>query len=70
MKKLLLLLPLLLGSLVTPASASSYKESFNYEAGYKACIRDFFYKMTRQRWNDLSSVGKDDFRTKAHKSCR
>ena len=70
MKKLLLLLPLVLGSLVTPASASPYKESFNYEAGYKACIRDFFYKMTRQRWNDYTSNGKDEFRAKAHRSCR
>ena len=64
MKKLLLLLPLLL----TPTAHAV--ENFNYEAGYRACIRNFFADTSRQEWNQTSKDMKDRFRSKAHRYCR
>ena len=58
MKKLLLLLPLLLGYVVTPTAQAV--DSFHYEDGYKACVREYFsLGMTRQKWSQLSSKEKD-----------
>ena len=70
MKRLLLLLPLLLGSQVTPAGASAYSESFGYEEGYKACIRSNFTGMSRDIWNLKSKLEKDQFRAWVHQNCK
>ena len=70
MKRLLVLLPLLLGSQVTPASASTYSESFGYEEGYKACIRSNFTGMPRDDWNSKSKLEKDHFRAWVHQNCK
>ena len=70
MKRLLLLLPLLLGSQVTPAGASTYSESFGYEEGYKACIRSNFTGMSRDIWNSKSKLEKDQFRAWVHQNCK
>ena len=68
-----LLLPLLLGSLVAPAGASAVKDfnDFNYETGYRACVRHFFAEKTwtRQKWNESSNEEKDRYRNLAHRSC-
>ena len=64
MKRLLLLLPLLL----TPAAHAV--ENFNYDSGYRACIRDFYRDMSRKRWNEMSDRDKNSFRADAHRYCR
>ena len=64
MKRLLLLLPLLL----TPAAHAV--ENFNYDAGYRACIRNFFADFDRQTWNKATKEAKDQIRSKAHRYCR
>ena len=69
MKKLLPI-ALLLGSLVTPAGASTYSESFDYEAGYKACVRSYFTGMPRDDWNSKSKLEKDHFRAWVHQGCK
>ena len=61
---------LLLGSLATPASASTYSESFDYEAGYKACVRSYFTGMPRDDWNSKSQLEKDHFRAWVHQGCK
>ena len=67
--KALLPVALLLGSLVAPTGASAL-ENFNYEAGYRACVRYFFSDTTRDDWNGRSKKAKDQFRMQVHKSCR
>ena len=64
MKWLLILLPLLLSPGVQAV------ETFNYEAGYRYCIRDFFRDISRQKWNEMSDRAKSNFRADAHKHCR
>ena len=70
MKRLLLLSPLLLGSLVIPAGASTYSESFGYEEGYKACVRSNFTGMQGDNWNSKSKLEKDQFRAWVHQNCK
>ena len=64
MKRLLLLLPLLL------IPAAHAVENFNYDAGYRACVRWHFSDTTREEWNEMNKWVKDKFRMQVHKSCR
>ena len=67
MKRLLLLLPLLLGSLVGCSGAND----FDYETGYRACIRYYFagYQGDWEKDKDGPFKG-DAFRTRAHRYCK
>ena len=67
--KALLPVALLMGSLVAPAGASAL-ENFNYDAGYRACVRWNFTYKTREEWNEMNKWAKDKFRMQVHKSCR
>ena len=64
MKQLLLLLPLLL------SPAAHAVENFNYDTGYRHCIRDFFRDKTREEWRGMNDYAKNKFRALAHRYCR
>tara|TARA_B100000073_G_C23458633_1_gene462381 strand:+ start:139 stop:357 length:219 start_codon:yes stop_codon:yes gene_type:complete len=67
MKRFLLLLPLLLGSLVGCSGAND----FNYESGYRACIR-FYFVAYKDDWEEMKkeSFKRDWFRQRAHDYCK
>ena len=65
-----LFLPLLVGFFFAPSAASAYSESFGYEAGYKACIREHFEVITKKYWDTLSRAEKDAFRARGHVRCK
>ena len=66
MKRLLLLL--LLPLLLTPTAHAV--ENFNYDGGYRACIRHFFRRYNNEWVEKKGNYEKDEFRSHAHKECK
>ena len=57
---------LLLGSLVGCSGAND----FNYESGYRACIRHYFWRWRHEWEEQKTKYEKDEFRRNAHIQCK